>query len=133
MYNSHVHTQFVLICTLIDTAFIYRCQYGIYHSKRTFALGELLILTHTGLHIIFSAIWCTHYGSLMSSMLFPLGLGEGTFGKVLQAKAEGIVEGAPKRNIVAVKTTKGVFVSLCNCVTLHQCRTSFHSLARRTM
>lgn len=34
-------------------------------------------------------------------------VGEGTFGKVLQAKAEGIVESTPERNIVAVKTVKG--------------------------
>ena len=39
--------------------------------------------------------------------LWFVAVGEGTFGKVLQAKAEGIVEGFPKRNIVAVKTTKG--------------------------
>ncbi|CAI8041695.1 Fibroblast growth factor receptor 3 [Geodia barretti] len=33
-------------------------------------------------------------------------LGEGSFGRVLQAKAEGIVPGMPERNIVAIKTTK---------------------------
>ena len=33
--------------------------------------------------------------------------GEGSFGRVLQAKAEGIVPGMPERNIVAIKTTKG--------------------------
>ena len=38
--------------------------------------------------------------------------GEGTFGKVLQARAEGIVEGAPQRNIVAIKTTKGILAFL---------------------
>ena len=34
--------------------------------------------------------------------------GEGTFGVVRQAKAEGIVESTPERNIVAVKTAKGM-------------------------
>ena len=33
--------------------------------------------------------------------------GEGTFGLVRQARAEGIVESTPERNIVAVKTTRG--------------------------
>ena len=33
--------------------------------------------------------------------------GEGSFGRVLQAKAQGIVPGMPERNVVAVKTTKG--------------------------
>ena len=33
--------------------------------------------------------------------------GEGRFGLVLQAKAEGIVEGSPERNIVAMKTVRG--------------------------
>ena len=32
--------------------------------------------------------------------------GEGSFGRVLQARAERIVAGMPERNIVAVKTTK---------------------------
>ena len=36
-------------------------------------------------------------------------VGEGSFGRVLQAKAEGIVPGMPERNIVAIKTTKGNF------------------------
>ena len=35
--------------------------------------------------------------------------GEGSFGRVLQAKAEGIVPGMPERNVVAIKTTKGGF------------------------
>lgn len=35
--------------------------------------------------------------------------GEGSFGRVLQAKAEGIVPGMPDRNVVAIKTTKGIF------------------------
>ena len=41
--------------------------------------------------------------------LYPLSIyiGEGTFGLVRQAKAEGIVESTPERNIVAVKTTRG--------------------------
>ena len=34
-------------------------------------------------------------------------IGEGTFGLVRQARAEGIVESTPERNIVAVKTTRG--------------------------
>ena len=40
---------------------------------------------------------------------FPLlfSVGEGSFGRVLQAKAEGIVPGMPNKNVVAVKTTKG--------------------------
>ena len=33
--------------------------------------------------------------------------GEGTFGRVLQARAEGIVAASPYRNIVAVKTIRG--------------------------
>jgi hypothetical protein len=41
--------------------------------------------------------------------------GEGTFGLVRQARAEGIVESTPKRNIVAVKTTRGkVFLIVIN-------------------
>ena len=36
-----------------------------------------------------------------------LSAGEGSFGRVLQAKAQGIVPGMPDRNIVAIKTTKG--------------------------
>ena len=35
-------------------------------------------------------------------------IGEGTFGLVRQARAEGIVESTPERNIVAVKTTRGI-------------------------
>ena len=43
-----------------------------------------------------------------SDMFFSLfSVGEGSFGRVLQAKAEGIVPGMPDRNVVAVKTTKG--------------------------
>lgn len=38
---------------------------------------------------------------------YSLPTGEGSFGRVLQAKAEGIVPGMPDRNIVAIKTTKG--------------------------
>jgi hypothetical protein len=33
-------------------------------------------------------------------------LGEGSFGRVLQAKADGIVPDLPNRNLVAIKTTK---------------------------
>ena len=33
--------------------------------------------------------------------------GEGSFGRVLQARAEGIVKGLPDRNIVAVKACRG--------------------------
>ena len=40
-----------------------------------------------------------------------LSIGKGTFGVVLQAKAEDIVKSAPHRNIVAVKTTRG----MCLC------------------
>jgi serine/threonine protein kinase len=39
-------------------------------------------------------------------------LGEGSFGRVLQAKAEGIVPGMPERNIVAIKTTKDNAISV---------------------
>ena len=55
--------------------------------------------------------------------LFPTG--EGSFGRVLQAKAEGIVPGMPDRNVVAIKTTKGtlyitilidIYVHVCTCV-----------------
>ena len=42
-------------------------------------------------------------------------VGEGSFGRVLQAKADGIVLDMPKRNLVAIKTTKGVYLFLC-CV-----------------
>ena len=35
-------------------------------------------------------------------------IGEGTFGLVRQARAEGIVESTPERNVVAVKTTRGI-------------------------
>lgn len=35
-------------------------------------------------------------------------VGEGSFGRVLQAKAEGIVRGLPDRNIVAIKTCRGI-------------------------
>ena len=42
---------------------------------------------------------------LVSPVVF-LPPGEGTFGVVRQARAEGIVESTPERNIVAVKTTK---------------------------
>lgn len=34
--------------------------------------------------------------------------GEGTFGVVLLAKAEGILKEFPERNFVAVKTNKGM-------------------------
>ena len=43
--------------------------------------------------------------------------GEGHFGIVWKAKAEGIVQNAPNRNIVAIKTTKGTrlyFLSIIN-------------------
>jgi hypothetical protein len=48
-------------------------------------------------------------------------LGEGSFGRVLQAKAEGIVPGMPDRNMVAIKTTKGLLrlVPTVLCLTLH--------------
>lgn len=39
-----------------------------------------------------------------------LAVGKGTFGVVLQAKAEDIVKSAPHRNIVAVKTTRGMII-----------------------
>ena len=43
--------------------------------------------------------------------------GEGTFGVVLQAKAEDIAKSAPHRNIVAVKTPRGnahyIIVIIC--------------------
>ena len=53
--------------------------------------------------------------------------GEGNFGVVWKAKAEGIVENAPHLNIVAVKTIKGTYIchfqihsmpELCTCITL---------------
>lgn len=37
--------------------------------------------------------------------------GEGTFGRVLQAKAQGIVEGKPDKNVVAIKMCRGKAVS----------------------
>ena len=40
---------------------------------------------------------------------FPMYTGNGTFGVVLLAKAEGIVTDAPDKNIVAVKTRKGMY------------------------
>lgn len=54
--------------------------------------------------------------------LFPAG--EGSFGRVLQAKAEGIVPGMPDRNVVAIKTTKGtlykmyinIYIYICTCM-----------------
>ena len=54
--------------------------------------------------------------------LYPLSIyvGEGTFGLVRQAKAEGIVESTPERNIVAVKTTRGNAFLLVNYTTAHQ-------------
>ena len=52
------------------------------------------------------------------SLLPPLSpAGEGSFGRVLQAKAEGIVPGMPERNMVAIKTTKGN-ASTCTCTSL---------------
>lgn len=41
-------------------------------------------------------------------------IGKGTFGVVLQAKAEDIMKSAPHRNIVAVKTTRGTD-QMCIC------------------
>ena len=61
--------------------------------------------THTHTHTHY-----THTHTHTHTHLFPLHFrfsGEGTFGKVVQARAEGIVDGSPERNIVAVKTTKG--------------------------
>lgn len=46
-----------------------------------------------------------------------LAVGEGTFGLVRQARAEGIVEGTPERNIVAVKSTRGKARSVGWCIT----------------
>lgn len=43
--------------------------------------------------------------------------GEGTFGVVMQAKAEDIVKSAPHRNIVAVKTPRGIYAHAC--ITVH--------------
>ena len=41
-------------------------------------------------------------------MLFPFDiLGEGTFGRVIQARAIGIVKDSPERNVVAIKTYRG--------------------------
>ena len=42
--------------------------------------------------------------------------GEGHFGKVWRAKAEGIVQNIPHLNIVAVKTCKGMLAieNMCN-------------------
>ncbi len=44
----------------------------------------------------------------MRDQRFPLCTGNGTFGVVLLAKAEGIVTDSPDKNIVAVKTRKGM-------------------------
>ena len=45
-----------------------------------------------------------------------LTIGKGTFGVVLQAKAEDIVKSAPHRNIVAVKTTRGMCAFISHCL-----------------
>jgi serine/threonine protein kinase len=43
---------------------------------------------------------------VMNTAYYYTCTGEGSFGRVLQAKAEGIVPGMPDRNVVAIKTTK---------------------------
>ena len=45
---------------------------------------------------------------VMNTAYYYTCTGEGSFGRVLQAKAEGIVPGMPDRNVVAIKTTKGI-------------------------
>ena len=54
---------------------------------------------------------CLIYKSDVSyHRILYLSVGEGTFGLVRQARAEGIVESTPERNIVAVKTTRGKMI-----------------------
>ena len=55
------------------------------------------------------------YASIVYTTVFSLSVlcsGEGSFGRVLQAKAEGIVPDMPNRNLVAIKTTKGLILHL---------------------
>ena len=40
---------------------------------------------------------------------YSFSAGKGTFGVVLQARAEDIVKSAPQRNIVAVKTPRSMY------------------------
>ena len=47
---------------------------------------------------------------LLLSIINVTSIGEGNFGVVWKAKAEGIVQNAPHLNIVAVKTVKGTYV-----------------------
>ena len=59
-------------------------------------------------------------GNPSSECCLPL-TGEGSFGRVLQAKADGIVPGMPDRNVVAIKTTKGIY-TCCTCIrTVYSC------------
>lgn len=52
---------------------------------------------------------------LLLSIVNVTSTGEGNFGVVWKAKAEGIVQDAPHLNIVAVKTIKGTYA--CHCYT----------------
>ena len=65
-------------------------------SKQDVVLMSSFLAYYHSPNILFVVIW-----NLPS-------VGEGSFGRVLQAKAEGIVPGMPERNIVAIKTTKGM-------------------------
>ena len=64
---------------------------------------------HVGIQVHVHAHTSTCSPASYVTMLFscPRSVGEGSFGRVLQAKAEGIVPDMPDKNVVAVKTTKG--------------------------
>lgn len=63
------------------------------------------------------SITVVHNNNIMFSLVVIDTAGEGTFGVVMQAKAEDIVKSAPHRNIVAVKTPRGIYAHAC--ITVH--------------
>ena len=64
---------------------------------------------------------------IMFSLVVIIDAGEGTFGVVMQAKAEDIVKSAPHRNIVAVKTPRGIY--MYTCIIVHWVWPRHHQLA----
>lgn len=56
---------------------------------------------------------------LLFSIVNVTSIGEGNFGVVWKAKAEGIVQGFPHLNIVAIKTIKGTYVMLLSYTQIH--------------
>ena len=94
--------------------------------KKVGIVVTTIAIWHPQLHFlccVLQVVWFRNYG--VQDHVLPGYAGEGTFGVVVQAKAEDIVKSAPHRNIVAVKTTRGMHI-------LTGCGAKHHQLAPQT-